>query len=515
MFQLPVWTISPLLAALVTVGAYARLAEKSRVPGMQAMLSLLAAILFWSSCQFLEYLFTGLGPKVAFAQLRYVVVALIPVLWFLFAMSYVRRQMRLPRRLLNVVGIVPLATIALTTTNQWHHLMWDSARLVEIDGFVGLETTPGPWFYVHAVYSYALMTVATTLLAYSLYVSTGRIRNVGGVVLAPLVAGAANAFHLMPWNPVAWFDYTTLGFAVAAVILDRAVLRVGVFDNIPVLRDRVLEQLIEGVVVIRAGGQIIDINRAALGLLDTTRGKAVQRNLAAFLPNLHIERLVNGTSQSLEVVLQALSYDVTASKLDPSNPRSDLVLVFRDVTVRRDTEHALRAAQQELQRLAHTDPLTGLYNRRLFMDRLVEEVQRVHRHDGCVSVVLFDLDHFKRVNDNHGHDCGDRMLQAVATQALHVKRGSDVAARIGGEEFALLLPATDQQGALHVAQRLRCAIESIDACALVGQPLTITASVGVATVAGGGDAPGQLLKRADDALYRAKRGGRNQVCAGG
>lgn len=317
-------------------------------------------------------------------------------------------------------------------------------------------------------------------------------------------------YSLSPWNPLPWFDFTTLGLAVAALILDRTVLRHGVLDNIPVLRDRVLEQLAEAVMVVDASGRIIDLNRAALGLLGTGREGALGARLSDLLPALDLS--VPACGSTFEMQACAHWYDVTGSRLDPSDPASDIVLAFRDVTVRRTTEFALRSAQDELQRLAHTDPLTGLHNRRLFMDRLESELSRLQRHDGMLSVVLLDLDHFKAVNDGHGHEAGDRVLQAVAEQALTVKRGSDVAARIGGEEFALLLPATDAVGAAHLAERLCLAISAIDTEPLLGARLAVTASLGLATVQHGDDQQRQLLQRADEALYRAKNGGRNRVC---
>jgi diguanylate cyclase (GGDEF)-like protein len=512
MIQLTLWSISPLLAALVAVGAYLRMSRKQRVPGTPAVLAMLATVMFWSGCQFLESLFTQLGPKLLVLKLSYPAITLAPVLWMLFVVSYVQRRTRLSRGLQNLLAIVPLITIALAISNDWHHLMWLDATVVDANGFAALVTERGPWFYVNAAYSYGLIVVATTILAYVLSSTTREVKPVLGVVLAPLVVAGANLFYLSPWNPVPWFDCTTLGLVAAALILDASVLRHGVLDNIPVLRDRVLEQLTEGVVVVDVGGRIVDVNLAALALLGTHRRHAVRGPVTALLPMLSIETLIDGPLDSLEVVVHGRCYDVTGLRLDSADPASNVVLAFRDVTVRRDTELALRSAQQELHRLAHTDPLTGLYNRRLFMDRLNQEIQRLRRHPGCLSVVILDLDYFKEVNDRHGHDAGDRVLGAVAEQILAVKRGSDVVARVGGEEFALLLPDTDASGAHHLAQRVRGAIEAIDVTTVIGVHQPVTASIGLATVTGGVDDPGHVLKRADDALYRAKNGGRNQVC---
>ena len=162
--------------------------------------------------------------------------------------------------------------------------------------------------------------------------------------------------------------------------------------------------------------------------------------------------------------------------------------------------------------MAHTDALTNMHNRRYFMLRLNEEVERARRHGSVMSVLIFDLDHFKKVNDTFGHDSGDAVLVAVAEVVDQVKRVSDIACRLGGEEFALLLPETDKAGALNLAQRLRRGIQDYPYEQKINQPLKVTASIGVATVTGNTQAPETILKIADRALYKAKDNGRNTVC---
>lgn len=513
MFQLTLWSVMPLLAALVCVGAYLRLAAKPRVPGAGAVLAILATVTFWAGCQFVDSLLVGVGLKTLVLKLALVPLALAPVLWLLFAIGYTRRRLSLPPRLRNVLAVIPLISIVLAMTNEWHHLVWRALEPLDADGYAALIPVYGPWFYVHAVYGFGLIVVATTILAYHLSTTTRQVGPVLGVIAAPLVAGASNLFYISPWNPLPWFDFTTLGLAAAALILDNSVLRHGVLDDIPVLRDRVLEQLGDPVIVIDAANRIIDLNGAAGTLLGIAPGTASGRLIGELLPTLSLARLISGGTD--EVHAHERWFDVTASRLDPTSSRSDLVLAFRDVTVRRRTEQELRKAQAELQRLAHTDPLTGLNNRRLFMERLDEEVRRIERHAGALSVVILDLDHFKTINDSHGHDAGDRVLAAVAEQVRVVKRGTDVAARIGGEEFALLLPATDTTGAAQLADRLCGAIRRLDTTPLLGNgaatTLAVTASLGFATMRHGDPALQSLLKRADEALYRAKHGGRDRV----
>ena len=157
-----------------------------------------------------------------------------------------------------------------------------------------------------------------------------------------------------------------------------------------------------------------------------------------------------------------------------------------------------------------TDPLTGLYNRRYMECRLAEEVARSHRHNQPLSCLFMDMDHFKQVNDRHGHAAGDAVLRAVAGRITHLLRASDVAVRYGGEEFAVLLPQTGVAAARALAERLRMDLAALEPEAPGGGPLHVTVSVGVAELRPdeGGDA---MLQAADEALYRAKHGGRNRV----
>jgi diguanylate cyclase (GGDEF)-like protein len=166
----------------------------------------------------------------------------------------------------------------------------------------------------------------------------------------------------------------------------------------------------------------------------------------------------------------------------------------------------------EMAEFAMKDSLTGIYNRRHFMMRLDSEWKRYRRYERPLSLLLLDIDHFKSINDRYGHDAGDRVIGSVARCCGVQTRDSDVAARIGGEEFAILLPETDLAEACVVAERLRVAIaERPVSCN--GQDIAVTISIGAAPAVPTLSDPAELMKRADAALYAAKRGGRNRVAA--
>lgn len=168
-------------------------------------------------------------------------------------------------------------------------------------------------------------------------------------------------------------------------------------------------------------------------------------------------------------------------------------------------------AHQKLQQLASTDPLTGLNNRRSIEPQLESEVSRARRHQAHFSVIIADLDHFKRVNDQYGHIVGDGVLCEVARRIESLLRREDRAARWGGEEFLVLLPETDLEQAEIVAEKIRQAIADRPVAAN-GFRIPLTISIGVATWTDDSGAE-SLIRRADKGLYRAKGSGRNRVCS--
>lgn len=183
----------------------------------------------------------------------------------------------------------------------------------------------------------------------------------------------------------------------------------------------------------------------------------------------------------------------------------------RELEVRvQDRTAELREANARLEKLAVTDSLTGLLNRRALFTLLSREIERERRHKRELAVIMFDIDHFKRVNDEYGHAAGDEVLCHVAAIAMQVIRTTDTMARYGGEEFVLIAPETDKVQALQLAERMHQALRS-SPITVEREVLQITASFGVAMLHSDADDSEQILRRADAALYAAKAAGRDRV----
>ncbi len=171
---------------------------------------------------------------------------------------------------------------------------------------------------------------------------------------------------------------------------------------------------------------------------------------------------------------------------------------------RHESESALELA-------SNTDPMTGVSNRRHFMPLLQREIIRNHRLGRRVSLLMLDIDHFKKINDTYGHPTGDLVICMLASICRKASREIDTVARLGGEEFAILLPETDIQQALVVAERVRSAVEGASVISLSGKELHFTVSIGIAEQPPEDKSEENLIGRADTALYQAKTSGRNRV----
>lgn len=207
-------------------------------------------------------------------------------------------------------------------------------------------------------------------------------------------------------------------------------------------------------------------------------------------------RKSNGQTVWIDISGATVAYD----------PALTLWLV-NDISKQKDLE-------EELSHQVNHDFLTGVSSRSWFMRQALIELHRANRYSNPLSILMLDIDFFKRINDSHGHQAGDVVLKCVADLCKHMLRDSDVVGRLGGEEFALLLPETNHHQAYIVAERLRTSIEKAKIM-LPGEDVTLqlTVSIGVATLTGKTDEVEAMVARADKALYEAKNSGRNRVFA--
>ncbi len=449
-------------------------------------------------------------------RIQHLAIAFSPtiVLWIAADLGGLRRTAR--RAILALSSVVSLATVVVVYTGARHDLYHVAPRM-DTSGPLPLITfEAGPWYIgFHLFVGLALLAANVVLLRTWLQAQAGSPRRgqAATVALASLLPWLGSLVYLSGLLPLA-IDLTPITLAFTSYFIYRGVTRHGLADPSPIARDLVFERMLDPVLVLDVEGRVVDHNEAAARLVPggqrAWRGRTPQdvlgHDLVRFTPASTPHDTVVDTEQ---LQIAERTYDTRLAHLRDRGGRPlGQAVVLRDVT-----DHA--QARTLLARLASTDELTGISNRRHFID-LAERVMERGRRDGRpTSLVIFDLDRFKLVNDTHGHQAGDALLRAIATAVAGNLRPTDLVGRYGGEEFAVCLPDTEANEALAAAERLRATVAATT-ITRNAKTVGVSASVGLCTSEARHDTDlDTLLHHADDALYQAKRSGGNQAKAHG
>lgn len=288
------------------------------------------------------------------------------------------------------------------------------------------------------------------------------------------------------------------------------------------------EGIDEAIVIVEpAGSTITHWNASAERLYGYSADEIIGKNIETLMPDdstgeqyLRERGSVSSAGRSRKYETRRMAkggrtipVNLTLSPIfDLEGNMSAVVGIHFDLTRQKKIEEGLRNEREKFEVLATVDALTGLQNRRAFDEMLARETGRVRRHASRVCLLMMDIDHFKLVNDTHGHQTGDEVLSRTAGVVKKILRQTDIAARYGGEEFALILPDTPLEGALVFAERIHGLIPKEKYVGETGEAFRVTCSMGLAEYDPGTEDEAALIKRADTALYRAKETGRNRIC---
>lgn len=325
-----------------------------------------------------------------------------------------------------------------------------------------------------------------------------------------------NAIILMILLTLVWF----IACVIIAYEREKDYLhKLAIRERDVTIRD-IVDSAFDAIITINQHGIISSFNPAARQMFGYEEDEAIGNNIDMIVPSPHKEMHDDYLTRyitTLEPHIIKKPREVEAVKKDGSIFHVELCVgakelgeewlftgILRDITER-------KRMKAELEKMATTDALTGLYNRGHFNRTFENEYRRSTRYEQPLSLIIMDADHFKSVNDNYGHPAGDAFLIALAKEISNVAREVDIAARYGGEEFVVILPQTGGKDAMIMAERLREVIEAME-ITFEDHKISRTASIGVVSLPDiQADSPDELLLAADNALYRAKNGGRNRV----
>jgi diguanylate cyclase (GGDEF)-like protein/PAS domain S-box-containing protein len=334
-------------------------------------------------------------------------------------------------------------------------------------------------------------------------------KQIGVVLIGVGLPWLNSIIFILGLSPFPNADNTPFSFSIAGFAFTYALVRYNLLDILPIARDVLIENMSDGVMVLDAQNRLVDINTAAeqgLGLSRKSRIGEPVGNLLSTRSEI-VEAFQNVKETQAVIPIgdpPRLYFDLRISPLYDDHQRFlGRLVVWRDITL-------LKKAQADLQEQAIRDALTGLYNRRYLDETLDRELARARREHQPMAFLMLDLDHFKRVNDNFGHNEGDAVLQKLAALLLRYTRVGDIVCRYGGEEFLIVLPDVTAEIAFQIAERWRKSfvglfmpVEHADA--------KTTLSCGISEFPTEGQTKEELISTADKALYHAKQTGRNRV----
>jgi diguanylate cyclase (GGDEF)-like protein len=431
-------------------------------------------------------------------------------------MDYCEINIKRHRAFTFALLIIPAINLVLAWTTEYTHLVYKDFAY-SIDAVVrGLEITVGPAYYL--VYGYTLLCIAASVI-----IIINRMHNwnksyrfplallmLGG--LAPLIANVIYLLLLLSFkSSLAGINLTPFALVITYLLFYVNVLRYDLFDFDPHAKTVTINMIRDGILFLDDQLQYSSSNKIAQsllpGLANFTKGKKISEleSLPEELANLKI----SDTYQDIEFSIPSENneprvYNAWVNSVRNGRKVLGVVILIQDIT-----ENILLLKQ--LKNAAYTDELTGIYNRRHFIELAAMSLDRARRMDLPCSILLFDLDFFKKVNDTYGHLAGDEVLRFVARRVKDTLRAYDIFARYGGEEFVVFLTETNKDVAMRLAERIRHNVEA-QPCEFEGKEIHITCSIGVAEFKKDSSIE-DVLGAADDAMYKAKESGRNCVCA--
>ena len=520
-----------LIGSTVVTFSASLIARKRNAPGSTTLRALLVVMSMWSATAAAIYIQDGFAGKVFWLNVMVVPVAIAPILFMTFILKFSGSPVWVTRRALTLLYAFSIVFILLQWTNSYHHLVLSSVQLVEQDGFSALKIQRGPVYFVNLAIAYGTVTmgiltlVREALRASHLYRNQYRLLLLGCIV--PL---AFSIYSQLDYNALGNLDTSPISFGITGVIFAFTTLRTHFMDLIPVARSHLIENMGDGVLVLDAQNRIADLNPAMEVLLaeqpQQLLGKCAFETFGGWVEKT--SAIFGDFELKTEGRLPSMPSQILDLRMTPLYDKNDLIngrlLVFRDITERKEVEKRLRDAnfrlksqlieigilQSQLREQAVRDSLTGLFNRRYLEETLDRELARAARESYPVSIIMIDIDHFKQINDTYGHEAGDIMLKALGGMLMTHSRRGDFACRYGGEEFLIVMPNMARSIVQERAAALRQSLKAL-MVRYGNHTLTATYSMGIASYPANGDTRESFLRAADMAMYAAKNAGRDDI----
>lgn len=437
-------------------------------------------------------------------KLEYFGAPFMSAFWLLFAYKYHYKKAA-PLKIALLIVIIPLVTLFLSVTNEYHHLIYTSISVVEYEGYLLSVLGKGPWYYVNISFAYVVQLIGIVVFFRAWRKEKYQQGTQAFWIFAGSIwPGLVNLIYVLGHSPLD-LDLTPFGLSVSITFFSVAVFRKGFFDLHEIVKDVTFWEINQGIIVVDKNNRLIDFNHAAKDLFPNLDKSIIGTDLSLFDESRNIV-MQNDELFELKVAIGGSEryYEFRKTVIKKKEEIFGCVYFFQDISKQKQMIQALN-------HLADYDYLTLVYNRRKLIQEAEKELLHTIRYGNSLSLLMIDIDHFKDVNDQYGHQAGDKVLKVLAAICRNRIRRTDIIGRYGGEEFIIILPETNDENAFLVAEDIRNQIAAtwID---FQNSKINVTVSIGLKTTYLSENIRiDQLIHDADLALYHAKHNGRNQT----
>ena len=483
------------------------LRRKIKTPELRTLGFLFGANAFYCFGYALEMLVNSVGDKLFFNHAQYLGLPFIAPIWLVMCLQFCRRWGKSSWKHVLPLFLMAAVTLFLNFTHPLNGLYYASFRIAQAGDMSALVFTKGLWYYVESLARIAALAASLWLYAKELKRSDGLRKKQTAFLLLLSIIGLMLSASAMLMATTAVIDIVCILLSIPFVLISVMLYKHELFNLIPQAYSRLFDVLDQPILILSESWMVVKANPEAQRVFaDSLKGKKppllpelFDGEEASDEPDSCLYRQIhNGRPRYFSVKLISLNTKKTGSG-------KGYLAVMADTTAQVEKIRSLRT-------LANGDPLTGLYNRRHFFAVSNEKLAEAKTLGYPVSLLIFDIDHFKDINDGCGHQAGDSVLRSVSGSISCQLRSGDVLARFGGDEFVLMLAAANTEDAEAVAQRICATVRSTEYL-YDGRRIFVSISVGI----GGGASSrfrdiDELMLLADRALYDAKSTGRDKVC---
>jgi diguanylate cyclase (GGDEF)-like protein len=463
----------------------------------------LGIISVWIVLNFAQILSWDRQAIIILAKATYPCIVLLSMASYWFAIFYTGKAPRFISFVFITMLFISSIFVLLNWTTEQHGIIWKDIQFITTTHFNIMKVEHGWGYYLFIIYNYLLILSGAYILLRSVFRGiTKRISQIACLLLGVLFPIVINIIYVISINGHMYVDFSPIGFAFGSLFLTLGGFYNGLFNTQLSIRKEEPHLLQDGLIVLDEYCCIKEINQIAKQIFKIKNENVIDRPITDFIPDCFRQsRNDQETVFLLESPINSEQYCIKVLECDIPTTKT---LIIADL-------NSLFTNYLKFKHLAESDSLLPILNRRRFFELAETYYLQAHTTNSTVSILLFDVDKFKKVNDEHGHLIGDSVLEHIALIAQRSLRKTDLFGRFGGEEFIIFLPDLTSIEAKQIAERIRITIED---CPFKkdDQEIRVTISCGVASNEGDFELPlKDLVDHADSALYQAKESGRNLV----